>query len=207
MCHRKATSKEHVPPKGFFPDEMRKNLITVPSCDVHNNKKTGDDEWLMILISTSIATSDLARDKIFPKLKRGISKSPGKLGIFKNLSPITVDGVATGAFEIDTVRIRATFAAIAKGLYFHTFHQKFLENVGIFLPPTGVIKQGNDEASRGVNQANQTILDKTEGEFLGVSREGSHHSVFYYQWLVKKDFKLLRLTFFDGFIATAYFSP
>src|SRR5437588_3137057 len=46
-CDRPKTSREHVPPLCFFPDEKdkkgapkyRKNLIRVPSCDQHNMHK------------------------------------------------------------------------------------------------------------------------------------------------------------------------
>ncbi|MCJ7519132.1 MAG: hypothetical protein MUO42_05610, partial [Anaerolineaceae bacterium] len=48
MCSSPAVSKEHVPPEVFFPEskdlppdypDMRKNLVTVPSCKKHNQEK------------------------------------------------------------------------------------------------------------------------------------------------------------------------
>src|SRR5207249_7535044 len=55
MCDRQATSHEHVPPKCIFPErkdtdgqDLRAQLITVPSCDIHNSKKSKDDESLMV---------------------------------------------------------------------------------------------------------------------------------------------------------------
>lgn len=54
MCDRLACSREHVPPRNLFPKEKdirrenyRKNLITVPSCELHNAAKSHDDEFLM----------------------------------------------------------------------------------------------------------------------------------------------------------------
>lgn len=50
MCDLSATSVEHVPPKCMFPEfkdakvDLRRKLITVPSCDDHNAKKSRDDE-------------------------------------------------------------------------------------------------------------------------------------------------------------------
>jgi hypothetical protein len=49
MCDRDASSREHVPPAAFFPEQKespdgkdyRRNLITVPSCSKHNYEKTG----------------------------------------------------------------------------------------------------------------------------------------------------------------------
>jgi hypothetical protein len=58
MCDAPATSKEHVPPKCIFPERkdsdgqyLREGLITVPSCELHNSKKSADDEFLMVSIA------------------------------------------------------------------------------------------------------------------------------------------------------------
>lgn len=49
-CENEATSVEHTPPKCIFPQlkdfphkNLRRNLITVPSCDRHNSAKSKDD--------------------------------------------------------------------------------------------------------------------------------------------------------------------
>ena len=58
MCSQIATSKEHVPPVCLFPEEkdiktsiFRNNLITVPSCELHNSKKSKDDEFLVACLA------------------------------------------------------------------------------------------------------------------------------------------------------------
>jgi hypothetical protein len=58
MCSRPGTTVEHAPPKCFFPEskdlpgtDLRKNLITVPACDLHNTAKVKDDEYLLALIT------------------------------------------------------------------------------------------------------------------------------------------------------------
>lgn len=50
FCGELATSKEHVPPQGLFPkkDIYRNNLITVPSCTLHNNSKEGANKFLIM---------------------------------------------------------------------------------------------------------------------------------------------------------------
>lgn len=52
-CNNIATSVEHVPAKCFFPKEHRKNLITVPSCEQHNNETSKDDEYVRGIIVAS----------------------------------------------------------------------------------------------------------------------------------------------------------
>lgn len=58
MCDELATTVEHIPPKCIFPEtkdledktlNLRKKLLTVPSCTLHNNAKSGDDEYLLRL--------------------------------------------------------------------------------------------------------------------------------------------------------------
>jgi len=50
-CDERATSKEHCPPKCFFPKNQRKNLIKVPACPKHNNEKSDNDEWIRLIIA------------------------------------------------------------------------------------------------------------------------------------------------------------
>jgi hypothetical protein len=39
-CGERATTREHVPPKGFFPRKANLQPKTVPSCTKHNNAKS-----------------------------------------------------------------------------------------------------------------------------------------------------------------------
>jgi hypothetical protein len=45
-CDQPATTKEHAPPYSFFPKGKRQNLITVPSCSVHNCDNAPDVEYV-----------------------------------------------------------------------------------------------------------------------------------------------------------------
>ena len=49
-CHRTATSRDHVPPKAIFV-RSKTNLITVPSCQKHNNLRSSDDEYLRNILT------------------------------------------------------------------------------------------------------------------------------------------------------------
>jgi len=55
-CGTEATGYEHIPPKSFFPEGSREELITVPSCDLHNQKKSKDDEYVRMVFLSSILT-------------------------------------------------------------------------------------------------------------------------------------------------------
>jgi len=55
---REATTKDHVPPKSFFPKPRPDNLITVPCCDHCNGIYGKDDERVRNLLTSLEATED-----------------------------------------------------------------------------------------------------------------------------------------------------
>lgn len=55
-CGGEVTGKEHVPPRSFFPKGKRQNLITVDSCDLHNQEKSKEDEYIRAVLLSSIKT-------------------------------------------------------------------------------------------------------------------------------------------------------
>ncbi len=78
MCGNPATSKEHVPPACLFPEKkdirtsaFRNNLITVPSCDLHNSKKSNDDEFLMACIAGVVGNNVIGFFHFRTKVKTG----------------------------------------------------------------------------------------------------------------------------------------
>ncbi len=81
-CGKPATSREHVPPKCFFPekkdvghDGFRKNLITVPSCDEHNYQKSDDDEFLLASVAAVLNNNSVGFNHNQSKVKRAMQKS------------------------------------------------------------------------------------------------------------------------------------
>lgn len=57
-CKNVANTKEHIPPKSFFPTDKKLNLMTVKSCEKHNNSKTKDDIYALTQICLCCLTSD-----------------------------------------------------------------------------------------------------------------------------------------------------
>jgi hypothetical protein len=51
-CGKPADSKDHLPPKAFFPADSRSNLITVPCCACCNNSFSILDEKFRVFVST-----------------------------------------------------------------------------------------------------------------------------------------------------------
>ncbi|WP_139332255.1 hypothetical protein [Mucilaginibacter lappiensis] len=142
MCNEPATSKEHVPPLCLFPEEkdtpnlnFRKNLITIPSCDKHNGKKSQEDEYLMASLAGVVGNNYLALHHTRTKVKRGLDKSgiiyedlvltaPQKAAI--KLSDGKTHEVFLGL--VDNHRLENCFKHIAFGLYYHEYKKSFIGN-------------------------------------------------------------------------------
>lgn len=54
FCGGQVTGVEHIPPRSFFPKGKRQNLITVGSCDIHNQEKSKEDEYVRAVLLSSI---------------------------------------------------------------------------------------------------------------------------------------------------------
>jgi hypothetical protein len=57
-CGEAATSREHVPPKGLFPQGKNNQLITVPSCEKHNEALSDVDEKFRVFVQGGASSHD-----------------------------------------------------------------------------------------------------------------------------------------------------
>src|SRR6185312_15429445 len=98
-CGKAATSREHVPPICLFPEkkdlygiDFRQNLITVPSCDEHNAKKSSDDEFLLSVIASVVGNNGVGYIHTQTKVKRIFTrKGQGYINkVAKNLKTETI---------------------------------------------------------------------------------------------------------------------
>jgi len=149
-CDSNATGREHIPPLCIFPEmkdvgeDYRKNLITVPSCDEHNLKKSKDDEFLMTFITGYIRNNFVGYTQTKTKLKRALErKYTGFINsILKDARELnlktsngTVFPVIAGTPDLD--RLKKCIEQIACGLYFYEFGKQFKGEIRIvydFLP-------------------------------------------------------------------------
>lgn len=135
-CQELATTWEHAPPKGLFPrlsdmpsdylgPDPRTNLITVPSCAVHNNSKSQSDAYASKAIATlALCLSDSLNDQLiekFPFIRKVIEtvQRGRKLrrDFIDQAQPLlTVDAVSVSV-EIQT--INQVVESAARAIYFH----------------------------------------------------------------------------------------
>lgn len=199
-----------MPPRSFFPEEkdlptgagnLRANLITVPSCDKHNNRFSKDDEiaaYTLLLHHNSnpsaaqqfktkamrafLRRPDLSR-RVITKAKPVLRREPGS-DLF----------MPTLACKIDISLIERVMERIARGLYFH--HFSTLWRTELLLASHGLLM--HDSLSQGgpfVEGTSQLELHMHEQP-----ANGENPSIFNYKWLPLKASYILRMCFYDGLI-------
>ena len=192
MCDRKATSREHVPPRCLFPElkdlpvgfDFRKNLVSVPSCAAHNSEKSKDDEFLMFLLSTAQRGNIHKQRHFSTKVLRAYRSSPSSYEAFmEKRRPIVLqreDGseVVTAAFEVNLERFNACMHHIACGLFFHHTRDKWLGESRVvtdaFASLTGPNSEEVHRVMRDGTRQIATALEATE-------RRGENGSIFQYK--------------------------
>jgi hypothetical protein len=139
MCDSVETSREHVPPLCFFPEakkfgqDLRRNLITVPSCDQHNSQKSKDDEFLRSVILMTPGNNEAGQHQFAWKLLPATSRKPHAY------RPFFIDKgtVAQGkgrALQINRDRFNRCIDHLARALFFHAYKRKWKLPIITFSP-------------------------------------------------------------------------
>ncbi|MGB4820227.1 MAG: hypothetical protein WBP33_14050 [Saprospiraceae bacterium] len=213
-CCEPATSKEHVPPLCLFPEikdidfaNFRKHLITVPSCELHNSKKSKDDEFLMITLASIFGINGIGILHLATKVSRAIKRKG--LENFHEILNKTTDQKPIDENETlpeinigypDHVRFVNCFRHIAYGLYYHKFKETFDGEVIILID---FIKYHDNN----FNKWKTVCRDQFELELKNIPIEGSNPEVFNYVFTTPDNFGLVsvKMTFYVGAIIFAIF--
>ncbi|WP_428330382.1 hypothetical protein [Mucilaginibacter sp.] len=130
ICGKESTSVEHSPGKGFFPTQFRNQLITVPSCEEHNEATSMEDEYARTVIVSLVVNNDEAK-KYFPdKPLRGLKKQRGlAIRLARNVKNVYIkdeskpDAKLEPALKIkiERDRIDEVMRKVSYGLFFHEY--------------------------------------------------------------------------------------
>jgi len=213
MCSAPATSKEHVPPKGFFPQQKdmpgvdyRKNLITVPSCDLHNMEKSHDDEYLACAIVCDLENNQVAQNHFSTKILRALKRKPYfSKTILSNQRPVFVNGQESIAFEIDKNRLNSGMEKIARALYYHTYKEQWTKPIRVYCLSLRRVNGTSFEKNPLAGQMAQA----SSVFFSGRPTCGENPDVFYYQieHIPEKEYLLIKLVFYGGFEVLCMSAP
>ena len=116
-CNEKGITKEHIPPRSLFPEGEKEQLLTVKSCEKHNNAKSKDDLYVLAQICMNASPSNRAREVFLNKVAPQLDFNNGALR--KRL----VDGaipLGNGAvkYKVEVARLNDFFTALSCGIIF-----------------------------------------------------------------------------------------
>jgi hypothetical protein len=217
MCDYLATSREHVPPKCIFPElkddpsglDLRKDLITVPSCDHHNSSKSKDDEFLMVSLAGIIGNNSVGLRHKFTKVNRAIARTANRLldNVFLKRKHFVVEFENNKFIEMiwgtpNYERLQKCFEHIARGLYFHRFGSRFHGRIKMVM---GHLQQLDKHAATWT----EFMRQRAEIDLEGRERFGSNPGVFYFQFTEPDEFGLImvKLCFYEGIDIFTVFQP
>lgn len=215
FCGKPASSEEHVPPKCIFPEkkdlpegvDYRKNLITVPSCDQHNTKKSRDDEYLLLILVHGYFNNIAGRTHFNKKIIRAITRRPAMLAaLYKNQHSVTVDTTPTIAVDIDRIRFNKILEQLCQGLFFKKYAYTWPEEIEIHCP---ILLSMNDPDSDKVNTLVNNLSKAITKKLDQNDKNGENQDIFWYQMLVDNTKKsmLCRMMFYGGFEILAISNP
>lgn len=188
MCENIGDTTEHVPPRSIFPEQRdiawgnyRKNLITVPSCKIHNSGKSDDDQFLLICLAGAVGGNVISYGQQLTKIHRSLVRN-SKLLIGQVLLgeishvPITVDGrkseIVIGRPNVE--RLNQCFDRIVRGLYFHEFKRKFYGKINMHYGFVAHSHPGRAEFS-------EFLKARVELDLAKITQKGENPEVFFYQ--------------------------
>jgi hypothetical protein len=132
-------TRDHVPPKSFFPDPRPSNLVTVPSCRYCNQKGSKDEEvFLASLMFSDAAMKATGMAMWNSRLPRMLDRHRGvRLAIQQRMSQVELvspAGIYFGsrlAHKIDYPRLDRVVLKTIKGLYFLEFSLPLAQDASV----------------------------------------------------------------------------
>jgi len=215
FCESPATSNEHVPPACLFPEvkdlndgiDYRKNLITVPSCNVHNSNKSKDDEYIQLVLINGYFNNKAGQKHFNSKIIRAMTRRPSLLAaLYENSDPVTVEGAPTVAVTVDRVRFDSAFERVVQGLCVKSYGERWPKEIEIHTP---VLLAMDEPDSDKVNSLVVGLCKSVIGHLNGMEKRGDNPEIFWFQLLIDKDKDrlLCRMVFYGGFDVYAVSDP
>jgi hypothetical protein len=135
MCSENGSTREHVPPLSFFPENHRRNLWTVRSCPEHNNDNALDVEYVRNTIALHIANSGSAISAAQKRVIATFLHSPALFErTFRDRQDAVYNGEEVTVWRNDLERFQRVIKAIAYGVYFKIFRRLINKDWHIFSP-------------------------------------------------------------------------
>lgn len=218
MCQNIAISKEHVPPKCLFPEpkdigglNLKKNLITVPSCEIHNMGKSHNDEFLMFSLAGIINNNKVGQQHFYTKVNRALRRKEKDFlnkQILRNLKYTTIKTL-DDKFTIAAIghpnyeRLEDCFKNISYGLFFNQFKTQFVGEIQMILGFIEYVDNTTQTLKKFIKrrfEVEKVLLDEINGD---------NPKVFYYQFCKPDENGLiaLKMVFYEQNEVFVSFKP
>lgn len=224
-CEAIATTKDHIPPKCFFPEkkhlpsnspDYRSQLVTVPACSAHNNSRSNDDEYTAAVIVMN-SQSDLAFSMFKSKWVQTLLRREGVLGkrifsaarnarVISRKNDVLIPN-KTLAISYEMKRIERVIESIARALYYleSGYQEKWTDDCIIRSPNFLNRDLSYSQDAYSLNQINQTFIHGEKHQELGITRKGTQPDIFYYQFFKSEDMNfIIRMVFYSDFTFLAF---
>lgn len=215
-CDGEATSWEHAPPRGFYPEgknrrtgkNYRDGLIVVPSCAVHNNEKSKDDLYSMTMIGTVAAAYAGAfgarQDRFTTSLQQRLHHGRRLSSTMTSAKDVTVAGRRMVALDPDGAAIWSVLEKLVRAIFYHerSFAEKWTDPCTVVCTHPAFAYESPTAHQTFLVDAARTLEARliSENEPL----KGPHSNIFGYQLREPSLGKaVLRMVFYGtlGFIA------
>jgi hypothetical protein len=135
---RKATTRDHVPPKAIFNSPLPYDLITVPACFECNNTASINDERFTAFLGMHVGKEKGTADKLFQERTRPIIRHNRKLGnyLFSNMKRFFLASDSGNIEKVfgmlwDSEVHDSVIEKITRGLFYHHYKTIIGPNVKI----------------------------------------------------------------------------
>lgn len=196
-CASEGTSREHVPPKCLFPKgEEWPGLVTVPSCEKHNNGNSQADEYLKFLLGASsehipsVVRNGVARGLV--RLAQLGSRNLDRFGLRLDNAALVIEN----DFPIDFELLNSGLEKVARALYFyhHSGRRKLLGSLQVWPVFIPIDPENNPQ----VASAAARVLALTQRDFQEQPRHGSHQEIFNYQVIEDTAVVVINMEFYGA---------
>jgi hypothetical protein len=199
LCDEPAVGVEHVPPKCLFPKakdlpkgvDLRKNLMTVPSCDAHNSEKSCDDVYFQNVITSCDCINDVGREHYRRQMRRQHKHTTSILARFAQRA-LSVDNRFAHKVEIE--RLDNFAEHLGHALYFAHFLNRWPGELG-WVPEFLSRLTDPDPATE---QTRLELIKLNDLEFRDEPHYGENPKVFSYQVIKIAEHYKMRLHFYEG---------
>jgi hypothetical protein len=116
-CSQRGQTREHIPPKSFFPKDQRNQLLTVASCELHNNAKSSDDIYVLAHICMNASPSNKSREIFMQSVVPQLEYNGEALRKTLVTGAVPQHSGAVG-YKVDKARFDRFFSALSYGIVY-----------------------------------------------------------------------------------------